>query len=117
MVERMENLIIGHLPELLAALLELSHASLEPPPQKEQKSHNNPIPKKKKWTKKKKKVGNSMPLYRELLLIKITDKKNIEGKQAIECYHQTAYEEKKNEFQKIWNQIVFDCQIWQAQKK
>ena len=51
MVERMENLIIGHLPELLAALLELSHASLEPPPQKEQKSHNNPIPKKNKKMK------------------------------------------------------------------
>ena len=48
MVERMENLIIGHLPKLLAALLELSHAILEPPPQKELKSHNNPIPKKKK---------------------------------------------------------------------
>ena len=96
MVERMENLIIGHLLELLAALLELSHASLEPPPQKEQKSHNNPIPKKKKkWKTKKKKVGNSMPLYRELLLIKITDKKNKEGRLAIECYHQTAYEEKR----------------------
>ena len=47
MVERMENLIIGHLPELLAALLELSHASLEPPPQKEQKPQN-PNTKKKK---------------------------------------------------------------------
>ena len=35
-----------------------------------------------------------MPLYRELLLIKITDRKNKEGRQAIECYHQTAYEEK-----------------------
>ena len=35
-----------------------------------------------------------MPLYRELLLIKITDKKNKEGRLAIECYHQTAYEKK-----------------------
>ena len=42
MVGRMENLVISHLPELLAAVLELSHASLEPPPQKEQKNHNNP---------------------------------------------------------------------------
>ena len=57
MVERMKNLIIGHLPELLAALLELSHASLEPPPQKEQKSHNNPIPKKKKKMKDKEEEG------------------------------------------------------------
>ena len=35
-----------------------------------------------------------MPLYRELLLIKIIDKKNKEGRLAIECYHQTAYEKK-----------------------
>ena len=54
MVGRMENLVISHLPELLAAVLELSHASLEPPPQKEQKNHNNPKQKGKKKKKKKK---------------------------------------------------------------
>ena len=48
MVERMENLIIGHLPELLAALLELSHASLEPPPQKNKKPQQPNTKKKKK---------------------------------------------------------------------